>query len=69
MKTRGIIGKRIVAIKQYRPGNQANVANCVAFSEIELEGGIKLRPLVIEGEPDYHIKLIRVHPNLAEGGE
>lgn len=58
MKTRNVLGKRIVAVKQYRPGNRANVAGLVCLEYIELDNGTRLVPLTIEGESEYHTELI-----------
>lgn len=60
MKTAGIIGRRIVRISQYRTGRASNVPEVFGFHEIEMDNGVIFRPLVIEGESDYHVALIRV---------
>lgn len=59
MKTRGIIGKRIAAIRQFRPGKMANVEHLVALDCIVLEDGTCLAPLVCEGESEYFVELIK----------
>lgn len=55
MKTAGVIGQRIVAVRQGRisRGNGYRATNAV-FS-IVLANGRVLRPLVHEGESDYSV--------------
>lgn len=50
MQTRSVIGKRIVRVKHRFPRN--------AIDYVELENGIRLYPIVIEGEADYFVDLI-----------
>lgn len=59
MKTRGIIGKRIVRIEQgmARHGETArSPTNSVGW--IELEDGTKLIPVVAEGDSCYFVDLV-----------
>ena len=62
MKTRGIIGKRIVAIRQRRFYNDYNASMEVSVYEIELEDGTLLRPMVHPTENDAVVDMIVVKP-------
>lgn len=58
MKTRGIIGQRIVAVSQtkWHPGSSRAAVNVVNY--IELEDGTRIIPAVIEGEADYGVEFV-----------
>ena len=66
MKTRGVIGKRIVAIRQTRFFNHNFAGMDVDVYEIELDDGTLLRPLVNETEDEYVVDMIVVKPRRKE---
>jgi len=61
MKTRGIIGQRIVAVSQERVSESGRGAT-INVRHIELENGTRIVPVVHEGEADYSVDFIAVKP-------
>lgn len=61
MKSRGVVGKRIVEIRQdtVRETGRRAVSSVYA---VVLEDGTELRPMVYEGETDYSVDLLVVKP-------
>lgn len=62
MKTRTVIGKRIVSVVQRKTscGSGRDPAYSVRF--LELENGVRLRPIVIETETDYLVDFVATEP-------
>lgn len=58
MKTRGIIGRRIVAVRQGMCGGESARAAVNAVDFIELDNGIRLFPHVSEHESFYSVDFV-----------
>jgi len=66
MKTRGILGKRIVAIEQTRVHQgKGYEGSTMALQHIELEGGLRLIPITKTTDNDYLTDFLVVGPRRA----
>lgn len=72
MKTARVIGQRIVHVEQHARRMGQGMAPHVDVFQIVLENGVKLRPLVIEGDPEHAVDMViankpaRFHCKLCE---
>ena len=56
MKTRNVIGQRVVAVRQWRPcRGRSNTGGGMHVEYLELENGARLYPHVMEGEGEYGV--------------
>lgn len=62
MRARGVVGKRIVAIRQRRFFSEFGGDWVVDVQAIILEDGTELRPLVVPVEDDYIVDVRVVKP-------
>ncbi len=62
MRARGVVGKRIVAIRQRRFYSDGCGDMVVAVDAIILEDGTELRPLVVPIEDDNVTEIVVVKP-------
>jgi hypothetical protein len=62
MKTRGVVGKRIMQVTQKRVYNRHVMSMVNAVEAIILEDGTELRPVICEWEGDYSVDFVVVKP-------
>jgi hypothetical protein len=62
MNTRNVIGRKIVAVRQGRAWYDERLLHQMEVYEIELDNGVLLRPIALEGSPEHYADVIVVRP-------